>query len=67
MRYFAEIGPGNVVLRVIVADSPEDCIRLAPGCWIETYRGLAAERYAGKGMVYVPSDPRKFLGPNEVE
>lgn len=67
MRYFAEIGPGNVVTRVIVADSIEWCTEFVPGCWVETFQGLTTERYAGRGMVYVEGDPRKFLYPSEVE
>lgn len=66
MRTFAEIGGGNVVQRVIVADSLEWCIETLGGWWEETYRGHPIERYAGRGMVYTPSDSRKFLYPGEV-
>jgi hypothetical protein len=68
MRYFAEIGPGNVVGRVIVAS---DALWIAEqpelaGYWVETIQGHSTKRYAGRGMVYVPGDPREFLYPNEV-
>lgn len=66
MRYFAEIGPGNVVTRVIVADALEWCIEFLGGVWVETFEGYPTERYAGPGMVYVVGDPRKFLYPSEV-
>jgi hypothetical protein len=66
MRTFAEIGPGNVVQRVIVADSLEWCVETLGGWWEETYQGHPSERYAGPGLVYVSSDARKFLYPSEV-
>ena len=66
MFTFAEIGAGNIVLRVIVADSLEWCVETLGGWWVETYEGLPVERYAGMGMVYTPSDPRKFLNEGEM-
>jgi hypothetical protein len=67
MRYFAEIGPGNVVQRVIVADDLAWCVEHLGGYWVETIQGHSTERYAGKGLVYVAGDPRQFLHPSEVE
>lgn len=66
MRYFAQIGIGNVVLRVIVADDLAWCALNLGGLWVETIRGHGTERYAGKGMVYVAADARQFLYPGEV-
>lgn len=66
MRFFAEIGGDNIVQRVIVADSVEWCAEHLGGWWVETHQG-GTERYAGKGMVYVPSDPRRFLYVGEVQ
>lgn len=65
MLLFAEIGPGNVVQRVIVADSLEWCVTNLGGWWVETYDGHPTERYAGVGMIYESSDPRKFLYAGE--
>lgn len=66
MRYFAEIGMDNVVLRVIVASGVAWCAETLGGFWVETYQEVPGERYAGMGMVYVAGDARKFLYPNEV-
>lgn len=73
MTYFAEIDPDTKeVLRVIVG--PEDmdeevailwCASTLGGWWVPTWQGHPTERYAGKGMVYVPSDSRKFLYDGE--
>jgi hypothetical protein len=65
MRYFAEIGPGNVVSRVIVADSLSWCAENLGGWWEETYIDHPTERFAGPGLVYVSSDSRKFLQVGE--
>lgn len=65
MRFFAEIGSGNVVQRVIVADSVLWCAENLGGWWVETRQGAEPERYAGKGMVYTPGDPRMFLYQGE--
>jgi hypothetical protein len=67
MRYFAEIGPGNIVLRVIVASDLAWCAETLGGFWVETYQEVPGERYASMGMVYAAGDARKFLYPNEVE
>lgn len=69
MRYFARLDPRNVVQRVIVAESVDDCLELAGGTvdeWVETIQGHSTERYAGPGMVYVSTDPRVFLSLSEV-
>lgn len=66
MPLFAEIGDGNVVQRVIVADSLAWCVDNLGGTWVQTYDNHPTERYAGKGMVYAPSDERKFLYSVEV-
>lgn len=58
---FAEIGPGNVVLRVIVADSLEWCVETLGGWWVETYQGHPTEHYAGIGMVYNAASAEKFV------
>jgi hypothetical protein len=60
-RYFAELGPDNVVLRVVVASSALWCIQQFGGRWDETIKYHSTERYAGKGMVFDPDDPRRFL------
>ena len=60
MFTFAEIGPGNIVLRVIVADSLEWCIENLGGWWVETYQGHPTEKYAGPGDVYNPASAQKF-------
>ncbi len=71
MRYYAHINNSNVVTRVITGDGIVSdlawCQRLdKTGYWVETIEGHSTERYAGKGMVYVHDDPRRFLFPNEV-
>lgn len=68
MAYFAQIGPDNVVTQVLVAE-PDAAAWLASdqgGAWVETIIGHPVERYGGKGLIYTPSDPRKFLYPSEV-
>jgi hypothetical protein len=65
MQRFAEIGADNVVQRVIVADSLMWCAENLGGWWVETIQGHPTERFAGRGMVYAPSDPQKFLYPSE--
>lgn len=68
MRYFAKVGAGSVVERVICADSLDDCINtVGVGWWVETFRGFSTQRYAKPGQVYVPTDPRVFLSVREVE
>lgn len=59
MRYFAEIGPGNIVLRVIVAEN-EDYPQSLGGVWVETFQDDPIAKYASKGMVYDSSTPDKF-------
>lgn len=66
MQLFAEIGADNIVQRVILADSLAWCAEHLGGWWVETFQGHPTERYAGPGMVYVPTDSRKFLYDLEV-
>jgi hypothetical protein len=67
MRYFAELDGDNVVLRVIVASDLAWCQGTFPeALWVETIQDHSVERYAGRGMVYVEGDPRRFLYPSEV-
>jgi hypothetical protein len=73
MVLVAEIGAGNVVQRVVIGPDGLDgpaaiawCAEHIGGWWVETRQGAEPERYAGKGMVYAPDDPRTFLYPGEV-
>jgi hypothetical protein len=61
MFTFAEIGPGNVVLRVIVADDLAWCQDTLGGMWVQTWEWHPTEAYAGPGMVYDPSSPEQFV------
>jgi hypothetical protein len=60
MRTFAEIGPGNIVQRVIVADSLEWCAEALGGLWVETYQHDPVQQYAGPGMVFDSGTPEQF-------
>jgi len=68
MAHFAEIGPDNVVLRVIVVDNKDTadangvekeyigaafCERLLGGRWVQTsYNGNNRKNYAGQGYTF---------------
>lgn len=68
MRYFAQIGPDNRVTHVSVAESYAACVDVLPDAhWEETLQGHSTERSAGIGMVFVPSDPRRFLRQEEID
>ena len=58
-KYFAEIGEGNVVRRVIVADNIEWCQQHLGGEWVETFKDkdneiVNSKNYCGKGYTYLP-------------
>lgn len=66
MPFFAEIGPDNVVQRVIVAETVTWCVETLGGWWVETFQHLPSERFASRGDVYQPEAAEKFLKPSEV-
>ncbi len=66
MPTFAEIGPNNIVQRVVVADSQEWCEQHLGGVWVPTVQGASPARYAGPGMACRPNDTRTFLFSTEV-
>lgn len=81
MSHFAEIGPDNVVLRVIVAE--QDFVDTLPGRWLQTsyntHGGVHAlggvpfrKNYAGIGYTYdaerdafIPPKPEDATGLDE--
>ena len=81
MSHFAEIGPDNVVLRVIVAE--QDFVDSQPGRWLQTSYNTRGgvhvlggvpfrKNYAGIGYTYdaerdafIPSKPEDATGLDE--
>jgi hypothetical protein len=59
-RYFAEIGPDNIVLRVVVCSDPVWLERELGGVWVETFIGDGVVRYCGKGHGYDEHWPTRF-------
>lgn len=53
MSYFAEIGDGNIVVRVIVAENINWCVDNLGGNWVETdYQGTLRKQFANIGFTY---------------
>ena len=62
-RYFAELDPDNVVLRVVVCDDPQWLTDRLGGTWAETadpYTAPGTVAYCGPGHGYDPDWPVKF-------
>jgi hypothetical protein len=51
--YFAEL-KGNIVQRVVVADSQEWCETTLGGKWVQTHYSTPGKNYAGIGYTYNP-------------
>lgn len=70
--FFAQIGPGNLVVTVAIPPDGMDETTAAiwfsesvGGLWVATWEGHPTERRAGVGMTYAPGDARKFLYQGE--
>ena len=62
-RYFAEVDPDNVVLRVVVCDDPDWLVQRLGGTWVETadpYVEAGEVAYTGPGHGYDPDWPVRF-------
>jgi hypothetical protein len=65
-RYFAELDPNNVVLRVVVCDNPDWLTERLGGVWVETadpYTEPGDVAYCGPGHGYDPNFPARFARP----
>jgi hypothetical protein len=63
MPHFAEIDPQtNEVLQVILAKTKVWCEETFSGTWVQTYKKVEGQNYAGKGYIYYP-DKENFSRP----